>query len=102
MTTATDSTQEMVTELYIESDMLKVTGSKIKIFALDVQTIGLSNNPPIKWIDNCLWTQEAEVMKEEGELTIILPPQVVRFYNPKRIEVAASIERDNVLLIVHH
>ena len=101
MTAITDSNQEMVTEIYIESDMLKITGSKVKIFALDVQTIGLSNNPPSEWVEDCLWSQEAEVLEDKGELTIILPTKVVRFYKPKKIELAGSVAQDNILLIVH-
>lgn len=101
MTVVNDSTQEMVTEIYIESDLLKIKKKTIKIFALDSKTIGLSNNPPEKWVSECLWTNEAEVTREGNEFTIILPKPVVRFYQPKKIQLAGSIEQDNLLLIIH-
>ncbi len=101
MTTVTNSNDEIITKLYIELDILKINENKIKIYALDVQTIGLSNNPSKNWTDNCLWVQEADIIQEDTEFTIVLPPQVVRFYKPRKIEIAGNIEQDNILLIVH-
>lgn len=99
--TSSKSNNDIITKIYVESDIVKIEGTKIKIYSLDVQTIGLSNNPPKNWTDNCLWVQEADVLQENTELTVILPPQVVRFYKPRKIEIAGNIEQDNVLLIVH-
>lgn len=99
--TSSKSNNDIITKIYVESDIVKIEGTKIKIYALDVQTIGLSNNPPKNWTDNCLWVQEADVLQENTELTVILPPQFVRFYKPRKIEIAGNIEQDNVLLIVH-
>ena len=93
---------EIITEVYIDLDLLSVSSSKIRIFALDSQTIGISNNPPNLWIDNCLWQGETDITKGNDEYTIFLQQNILNFYQPRSIELASSTERDNVLLIIHH
>ena len=83
--------------------MLECPEDDINLYALDAHTIGLSNHPPSLWLDNRLWEAKAKVIKDasEHELTILLPSEIVRFYRPKKIELAASPEKDNILLIIH-
>ena len=100
MTVVSDSTQEMVTEIYISTELLDVPKNTIRIFALDAHTIGISNSPPQLWVSQRLWESEALVTIDEQELTIILPPEVVRFYRPKKIEIAGAVEKDNLLLVI--
>ena len=100
MTTVSDSTQEMVTEIYLSEDLLDISEKTIRIFALDSHTIGLSNVPPQLWLNKCLWENKATVLKDDHELTIILPPEVVQFYRPKKIEIAGTVQKDNILLVV--
>ncbi|MFW9914523.1 MAG: hypothetical protein ACFFGZ_02835 [Candidatus Thorarchaeota archaeon] len=100
MTIVSDATQEMITEVYLTTDLLHCPEDSIRIFALDAHTIGLSNNPPKLWEEQCLWEKEAIVTKDEDELTIILPREVVRFYRPKKIEIAGSMDKENVILVI--
>jgi len=101
MTLVSDKSNGIVTEIYLDLDMLSISSSKIRIFALDSQTIGVSNNPPELWIENCLWQGETDIISDEQEHTILLPMSIVSFYQPRQVELAGSIERDNFLLIVH-
>ncbi len=100
MTTVSDSTQEMITEIYISTELLNISADSVRIFALDSQTIGISNTPPKLWVKQCLWEKSATVIKDNQEFMIILPPEVVRFYRPKKIEIAGSVEKDNLLLVI--
>lgn len=101
MTVVSDSSFEMVTEIYLSVDLMTISGDKINLYALDSKTIGLSNNPPERWENECLWKHEADVILEDKEYTIIFPKQVVRFYQPKKVEIAGSVDKDNILLIIH-
>lgn len=100
MTVVSDATQEMITEVYLTTDLLDCREDFIRIFALDAQTLGISNQPPQLWQEQCLWEKQAMVTREEEELTIIFPPEVVRFYRPKNIEIAGSTDKNNVLLVI--
>ena len=102
MTIVSDSTQEMVTEIYLSTELVYIKEKKIRIFALDSNTIGLSNAPPKLWQDQRLWEGKIPVLKNNNELTIILPPEIVQFYHPKKIELASSLEKDNVILVINH
>lgn len=103
MTIVSDNNQEIVTEVYISTDLLDLPDDTISLYALDAKTIGLSNNPPAIWQEHRLFETRAQVLKDEAEqeLTILLPPEIVRFYRPKKIELAGAPEKDNVLLVIH-
>ncbi len=100
MTSVSDSTQEIVTEIYLSAEIFDIPNDSIRIFALDAHTIGLSNSPPQLWINHRLWESQALVTNDGQELAIILPPEVVRFYRPKQIEIAGTVEKDNLLLVI--
>ncbi len=100
MTIVSDSTQEMVTEIYLSVELLDISTNSIRIFALDAHTVGLSNSPPELWVNQRLWESQALVTKDDQELTIILPPEVVQFYRPKTIEIAGTVEKNNLLLVI--
>ena len=100
MTIVSDSTQEMVTEIYLPVDLLDISEEFIRIFALDAHTIGLSNSPPQLWVNQRLWESRATIMIDNHEITILLPPEVVRFYRPKKIEIAGTIDQDQLLLVI--
>ena len=102
MTIISEPPPEFVTEVYISMELLECQEDSIRIFALDSQTIGLSNSPPKLWLDHCLWESKALLVKDDVELTVLLPPEIVRFYQPKKIELAGSIEKDNLLLVISH
>jgi len=100
MTSISDSTPEIVTEIYLSTELIMIPKEKIRIFALDAHTIGLSNNPPQIWIEKRLWEGEVTIFKDKEEQTIILPKEIVEFYRPKKIEIAGTIKKDNILLVV--
>ena len=58
-------TKEIVTEIYISTDLITVIEDTIRIFALDSHTVVLSNNPPKSWQDLRLWDSKAKIVKEE-------------------------------------
>lgn len=101
MTMVTDVTQEMITELYLDADMVDLSGNVVTLYALDAKTIGLSSSPPKKWLEQALWKQEVQVLQDGDEYTIILPPELIRFYQPKKVELAGEIDRKTVILVIH-
>ena len=94
-------THRFISDGYLASDKSQITGKKIKLFALDKQTIGLSNNPPAEWLSSYLWMEEVNVLQEEDDYHIFLPPKVVKFYGPKQFEFTEEIQPDKILLTVH-
>ena len=68
MTVVSDDVTDFVTEIYIDADLLDIESDKIMIFALDIRTLGLSNNPPQLWTENSLWKTEVKVIKDGKEL----------------------------------
>lgn len=94
-------TNRFLSDVYIATDKIRITGNKIKLFALDKQTIGLSNNPPAEWLKSCLFMKEVDVLEEEDDYHIFLPPNVVKFYGPKQFEFREEIQPDKILLTIH-
>ena len=100
MTVVSDANQEIVTEVYIPTELFDIVSDTVHLYALDAKTIGVANIPPRLWTDIKMWDGIAKVVKEEGELMIILPNEFVRFYKPRIIELAALERKDTVLLII--
>ena len=93
---------EIITEMLIPKELMELRNPQINIFALDTHTIGLSNTPPEFWADQCLWKSVAQVnLEDNGESTILLPQQIVSFYQPRKIELSVDVKKTRILLVIN-
>ena len=74
----------------------------MQIFALDAQTIGVSNSPPAFWSEQCLWQGTIQgVVEENGDTTIMLPQMLVSFYQPRKIDLSVDAKKTRILLVIN-
>ena len=93
--------EELIAEIPVSKSLIDLTSDTVGIFALDSRTIGLSNNPPEFWSEQCLWQGKTQVITDEEGYTILLPQEIISFYQAKKIDVSVDVNKTRLLLLVN-
>lgn len=86
--------ENLIPEIFIPKELINFSDRKAKIFALDSQSIGISNNPPDHWLSDSLWNGDANLTEENDGYTLLLPQELIGFYLPKEIEISVETKRE--------